>query len=159
MSKHLMGIDPGLVHTGVVMFGFSEADHIVNITFRIFDGWDADQMNELARAFPGTVFVEDYRARSHWKQDAEMNMIVQRFRRDAKVKLTSNAGATKTITPTIMEVLHVDKFPVTNHRDLQAAARIALLGAARDPTWNSLLYTIITDDLDGRPWSFRKEQA
>ena len=56
------------------------------------------------------------------------------------------------MTDDILRVMHCYQFPTTNHRDLQAAARIGIYGALKDTRANSLIYQYMIDALGGNPW-------
>ena len=160
---HVVGIDPGLVHTGVVRLVFYPGVRSFLVEHEAIAGPNV----QAARQWIGEpyllpmaeVFVEGYRPRSAYNTDSRMTDAVQQFRRGITgAKVLDNTGVKKIVTRELLEVLGLWKFTtVTNHQDLRSAARIAVLGMLKDEQHNRLLADVVRDHLDHKPWAVRVE--
>jgi hypothetical protein len=153
---HVVGVDPGLVHTGVVSLLFKPAQRSVLVSDRVVLGPDPDATRDavpLCGVEP-RIFIEGYRPRSHLHTDAEMTKAVLEMKKALPgSKVLLNTGVKKVVKPQLMELLGCWKFgTVTHHQDLRSAARIALLGMAKDEELNKLLALVVSDHLEGRTW-------
>ena len=153
-ATHVVGIDPGLVHTGVVSMQFNRAYKRIDVSHVAIDGPDA----QAAAAWIGNkfahVFIEGYRPRSNFGQDQRMVTAVNEFKRETGGTILQNTGVKKVVRSPLMELLGVWSFStVTHHQDLRAAARIALLGMLKDDHLNKLLTDVVTDHLNGEDWN------
>jgi hypothetical protein len=165
----VVGIDPGLVHTGVVQLLFVPKVRKIKVSTEAVlsppQGSTGATAAELVRAWvlaqadgfatlPRHIYIEGYRPRSAFNSDARMTALVQEIRRLLPSStVLMNTGVKKVVKRPLMEVLGVWKFStVTHHQDLRSAARIALLGMLKQETMNRLLTDIVLDHLDGRPW-------
>jgi len=158
MKHHFIGVDPGLVHTGVVGFVFDEAAHRLRIWNVVVDGIDIPEIRRMTLEVSvpvAHVFIEAYRPRSHFNTDARMVTGVSELAKAVpNSKVINNNGAKQIVKSGIMHTMEVWKFTqATNHQDLRSAARIGLYGALKDKTLNRVIYDYLTDALDGRPWS------
>ena len=146
----IIGIDPGLVHTGVVMIKIDTIKNVHRIEHEIVESDDPrataawvhrQNTNNLAY-----VYIEKYLDRGTvFTTHSRMRAFEQELKRALPAaKLVDNTGAKKIVTRELMELLDVWKFPTTNHQDLQAAARIALFGALKDTGLNRVLYNLTT---------------
>jgi len=150
---HLTGIDPGLVHTGVVKLQLNNLERTINVTSVVVLGPDAAAVKSVVGQAPN-VFVEKYEDRgTSFSTHGEMRA----FERDLtaaipRAQLLSNTGVKKVVTETMLDVI-VGKLPTTNHQDLESAARIALYGGLKIPEINSVLYHLAIDHLAGRSWA------
>jgi hypothetical protein len=163
----ITGIDPGLVHTGVVTLEILTEKHkflvrseAVASTLLTDKSVDVERTALLVAALTNVysthIFIEKYQPRSHFGTDAKMMELVRAIHmkcRDSQV--ISNTGSKQVIKPALLELLHLKKFPATHHQDLQAAARILLYGALKDEELNRVLFTIIHDNVTGNPWEFQ----
>lgn len=150
---HIVGVDPGIVHTGVVRMSFETTDQLIVVTHVALAGCIPVQVANVC--LDATVFVEDYRPRGNvYGTDAKMRDAVARLKQTMpKAKLLDNTGVKKVVTQDLMELLGVWKFSTpTHHQDLRSAARIALYGMLKDNNWNQLLSDIVRAKLDGGPW-------
>lgn len=163
---HVVGIDPGLVHTGVVSLMFVPDQRLVEIDHEVVLGPDATAatmwaMGRRARKVPWyfkppTIFIEGYRPRSNFNTNAEMTKAVQTFRAATKGQVLDNTGVKKVVRRGLLELLGCWKFPTpTNHDDLRSAARIAVLGMLKDEQMNQLLADIVRDHLNGETWTVK----
>jgi hypothetical protein len=162
-SPTVIGVDPGLVHTGIVMLDFNLERPELTVAHRVVDGANAAQsradIEGLTEHKPYAtldIFIEHYVPRSGFSVDERMVQANETFRSTLGGTLLRNTGVKKVITQELMELLHCWKFTTfSNHQDLRSAARIALLGMMRDPALNQVLYTYCTDTTDGRTWNVR----
>jgi len=149
----VVGIDPGLVHTGVVRMSFDRPHKFVNISYEVFNGPDVPAV----KAWVGpadAVFIEGYRARSNFSTDQRMVSAVSEFRKGLGGTVLQNMGVKKVVKSPLMELLGVWKFDlVTHHQDLRSAARIALLGMLKNDHFNKLITDIVADHLAGEAWN------
>lgn len=160
----VIGVDPGVVHTGVVMLDFDLEKRELVVAHRVVDGTDAAATAEAVRDMTGIrgrfvaidIFIEEYRPRSGFGVDQQMMVANAEFRTALQGKLLRNMGVKKVVTRELLEMLNVWSFSTTtHHQDLRSAARIAVLGMLLDPALNNVLYLFITDTLDGRIWNVR----
>ena len=156
MTTRILGIDPGLVHTGVVSIVVDpEIKQFTHVPY-VVAGLAVDEIVDIAAAVtPDKVFIEAYRPRSHFDNDARMGAAVNELRqRIPHARALNNTGVKQVVTQELMQLLHLWKFTHrTNHQDLRSAARIALFGMLKDEELNQLLTTIVIDSLDGNPWN------
>ncbi len=151
------GIDPGLIHTGLVNFVLDSEKKQWRITSHVVLGLNVNECVELCKvlAQDGPVFIEAYRPRSHFQQDENMAVAVRALRqRIPNSKVIQNTGATKVVKQSFMKMLSVWKFSeTTHHQDLRAAARIGLYGALKDAQLNDALASFLSDNLSNQPWA------
>lgn len=147
----IFGIDPGIVHTGVVVLRFNGDEY--SMEDRVFLGKDAatpadwvyDEMDKDAH-----VFIESYRPRGNsFGTDGPMRDLLQEFRKELPgARIIDNTGVKNVITRELMQVFGVWDFQTpTHHQDLRSAARIALYGGVKDDTLNKLLYRYAVNQL------------
>ena len=142
---HVVGIDPGLVHTGMVRIVLDEGLDLSSEQF-VIDGTNTDEARDwvISSTYKGStpsVFIERYRPRSHYGSDERMIKAERDFKAAMPyAQLLSNTGINKVVTQDLLELLDLWKFStVTHHQDLRAAARIAVLGILRNPEMNKRL--------------------
>lgn len=166
---HVVGVDNGLIHNGLVRLIFVPDKREIQVTHTVVDGPDAVSkpktedilhlLNEWVHWVDApwgapVVFVEGYRTRSNFNTDARMMQLVQDTRRTLAAKVLSNTGVKTVVKHDLMELLGVWKFStVTHHQDLRSAARIALLGMLKDAAMNRLLTDIVRAHLNGEDWT------
>lgn len=165
-AMHVVGVDPGLVHTGAVRMGFVPADRTVTISSAAIEGYGKettevaaevkDWVLEDATAVPlpdPSVYIEAYRPRSHFGGDSTMIQLVQDLRRELDAAVLQNTGVKQVVKRPLMELLGIWKFStVTHHQDLRSAGRIGLLGMLKTPHGNEILTEIVRAHLRGEPW-------
>lgn len=153
---HIVGVDPGLVHTGVVRLLFVPSVREVHLEHEAIAGPDAKATADwisTGEFVEPTVFIEGYRPRSHFNSDAQMTAAVQQIRAATGGRVLLNTGVKKVVKQPLMELLGCWKFStVTHHQDLRSAARIALLGMLKQESFNVLLTSVVRDHLAGRTW-------
>ena len=154
------GVDPGLVHTGLVSLVFDPDKRAVHMHHFAILGPDVKavanliqplRVGYLVHSSNMHTFIEDYKPRSHFGTDTKMTKAVHDFRPLGRV--ISNEGSKKIVRRQLMDLLKVWSFPtVTNHQDLRSAARIALLGMLKDDALNELLAQFVKAHLEGDGW-------
>ena len=154
---HVVGIDPGLVHTGVVGLAFNPHTKVLQVKHEAVAGTKtAPILAWLGREMyaPHAIFIEGYRPRSNLNSDQRMVTAVSEIRRATGGEVLLNTGVKKVVPQPLMELLGCWKFStVTHHQDLRSAARIALLGMLRDEHMNKLLADVVRDHLIGQTWT------
>ena len=149
----VFGVDPGLVHTGVVAMTFNDR-MLVSHAHEVVVGCDAKDivlaMTRLAHTVNKSyTFVEDYRPRTNLGTDRRMLQALA----DLKTLLPratylDNMGVKKVVREDLMKALDVWTWGTpTHHQDLRSAARIALLGMMKDDDLNALLYRSVSNQL------------
>lgn len=153
---HVFGIDPGLVHTGVVQLSFYPQRHYLRRAVSVVAGTQVSAVaNWVGPPAPRKhVFIEGYKPRSHYDTDNRMVAAVAAIHKEIKgSKVLLNHGAKKIVRKPLMDLLEVYSFTtVTHHQDLRAAARIALFGMLKDEELNAVLTQVVEDYLAGRRW-------
>lgn len=156
---HVIGIDPGLVHTGCVSLRFDETHRTITVKHCVVRGPDVDSVNDWIKSIeePGPlprVFIEKYQPRTKLNTDERMVKADAAFLHGVKgCVMLRNFGAKQVVKPELMQLLGVWQFGTpTHHQDLRSAARIALLGMMKDPPLNAWLADVVRDTLDGNVW-------
>lgn len=159
MIAHVVGIDPGLVDTGVVRMVFHQAKQVVTVSHFVVDDADAVAVKLWVQGnpyhLPANVFIEKYVPRMKLNSDVRMVQLEQDLKRELKgARLLPNMGVKRVVPQQLMELIGVWKFPTTtHHQDLRSAARIALFGMMKDPELNAVLTAAVRDHLNGRTWA------
>ena len=156
----VIGIDPGLVNTGVVVLRANTRQHHLNVEHFVIDGKvnHAKQVAELLDSLGYStkhVFIEAFRERGNqYAQDKAMRELMADFRSVLpKATVLDNMGVKKIVPTEILGIFGMDNFPTTHHRDLESAARILLYGMLKDDRLNEVVYEIVSDYVHLRPWS------
>lgn len=152
----IAGVDPGLVHTGLVVFEFSEKFRRLDTSFDVITGPDAPatraaltRLVHPSRFGMTEVFIEKYLPRSGFATNERMMEANTTFSSELGGTLLRNMGVKRVVTRDLMQLLGVWSFSTTtHHQDLRSAARIAVLGMMRDHYLNRGLYTYVTHRLD-----------
>lgn len=155
MKFAVTGIDPGVVHTGVVRIEFDPRHKTWEVTSALLNGLDVDGAVVFSQMHPSDrVFIEKYSPRSHYKQDPAMVEATNRMHRmiDNSV-LLDNTGSRQIISDDTMKLVNCWKFtPVSHHQDQRSAARIALYGLVKEADWNTVLFQFVYDQHSGNAW-------
>ena len=158
----LVGIDPGVVHSGVVRFEFQIPQQKLLINFKLFNGLECDEIVRYVKYRPyEKAFIEKYQPRSHFSWDTDMQTaVIELKKRLPHSRVLLNTGVKKVITDALMRTLDVWQFPaVSHHQDLRAAARIGLYGMVKDPEWNQELYRMVEKTLFTQdPWKIERKE-
>ena len=156
----VIGIDPGLVNTGVVVLRANTRQHHLNVEHFVIDGKvnHAAQVAELLDDLGYStkhVFIEGFRERGNqYAQDKAMRELMTNFRSVLpKAVVLDNMGVKKIVPAETLGIFGMDNFPTTHHRDLESAARILLYGMLKDDKLNEVVYSIVSDYVHHRPWS------
>ena len=153
-----MGVDPGLVHTGIVTLQLYSISKIFMVDHRVVNGVDEPALEELA-AFQSTYmpykelcFVEAYRPRSAYDSDARMGKAVNDIAAMG-FKPINNTGVKKVVRVDLMKLLNMWMFSTpTHHQDLRSAAYIMIYGLLKNPRTNKMLADFVSDHIAGRTW-------
>ena len=154
----VIGVDPGLVDTGVVSMLFDETHRTITVRHTVVKGPDVgaahDWIKQVDPEQQAHVFIEKYIPRQRLNTDDRMVKAEQSFALGlANSTLVRNTGSKQTVKPTLMELLGVWRFATsTHHQDLRSAARIALYGMMKVPSLNAWLADIVRDTIEGKPW-------
>ena len=153
MKIEIVGIDPGLVHTGLVHMMLDTEANTLSHTEVLYDGMPEEEIADYVRGLPALahVYMEAYRTRSAWNSDPEMQAGIARIKKTApRVEIVTNMGVKKVVTNELMKLLGVYTFSQkSHHQDLRSAARIGLMGALKVEPFNRALYKIATKKLEG----------
>lgn len=159
MSKvtHVVGVDPGLVHSGCVRLVFSQPDNTMEIQTKVVDGPDAEAITDwtFALGLPRPrVYVERYRPRQALNTDVRMVQAERDIMKAIPSAVTLlNTGVKQVVSEPVLRALKLWTFKdVTHHQDLRSAARIAVLGIMKNDTMNVVLADYIRAHLHGDPW-------
>jgi len=167
----LIGVDPGIVDTGVVWVRLDRKNKIMhaqpkvwrNVTRKVKGGIEVDEqflaeLQWFVEYFgPETrTFIEGYRNRGRNPgQDQKMTMLVQTIHRVLPGSaIVDNTGVKNVVTDATLGLLGLNNWDIaTNHSDLDSAARILLKGAYQDEDLNSIVADVVRDRLEGRSWT------
>lgn len=157
-----IGIDPGIVHTGVVGMHLAPIEHEVYLKERLIMGYNPQEVkhavDDILGGFPkylnSNIFIEKYRPRSHFSYDNEMSTAVSEIHKALPgSKVLANTGIKKVVRPALLHALELDKFKqASHHQDLLSAARIMILGLLKDEEANRQLSEFVIDIINGRDW-------
>lgn len=165
MNVNVAGVDPGLVHTGVVQLQLFPDSHEWTMTHHLVDGIldakgnpqvDCDEVVRWLGLAPAeATFIEAYRPRAHYQNDARMGAAVNELkRRIPRATALDNTGVKKVVKPDLMKLLGVWQFKtISHHQDLRAAARIGIYGLLKNQQWNPVLADLVRAHIDGQPWT------
>lgn len=155
---HVIGVDPGLVDTGVVSLMFDTTGRTLTIEHGKVLGESALEVARWVTAVAGsyqTVFIEKYKPRQNLNADTRMLKLQQELGLVIpRAKFLPNMGIKRTVPKGLMQLLDVWMFSTTtHHQDLRSAARIALLGMLKDDTLNHVLAEMVREHLDFQSWT------
>lgn len=159
----VVGVDPGLVHTGIVVASFHTEQRRITVSYSALAGDVARAHAGLIRhtcftlpvTAPTAVFVEAYRERgTSYGTNVPMRELLAEIRRQMpEATIVDNTGVKKVVKPALLKLLGMLKFgQTTHHQDLEAAARILVFGMLKDPVLNELLADVLLDTINGSPW-------
>lgn len=154
-GTHIIGIDPGIIHTGVVSALFLPQLRGVHVKHSVTPGLDEAEVKRQIKLFhagtPDAIYVEGFRSRSNLGHDKEMHVGVSAIAKATRGRVLDNTGIKKVVKRPVLEALGIWKFSTpTNHDDLRSAARILVLGMLKEH--NELLADVVRDHIDGRSW-------
>jgi len=155
---HVVGLDPGLVHTGCVRMLFDYQRQTIRLYHEVVKGLDIEGVARWVDGTIGTpqphVFIEGYRPRHNLSSDTRMVAAVADMKRALPNSIVlNNTGVIRVVPSALMSMLGVWDWPQsTHHQDLRSAARIALLGMMKNTRLNQVLSATVRDHLAGRTW-------
>ena len=160
----VIGVDPGLVHSGVISIEVDSERRTFTTNQFLVDGVldkgkrmvDVPRISTIVEGINyDAVFIEQYRPRSAFSADGAMLAAETLLRRDLpRAQVLSNSGVATVVTNELLKLLGLWKFNlVSHHQDLRSAARIGILGLLKNDDWNHQLYLLVNDTLQGEPWS------
>ena len=157
-SLQVFGIDPGIVHTGLVELNWDFHNQELRITARSVDGVTEQSVIELRRCIQrrvwrkSNIIVEEYRPKSHFSSDTKMvegQAMLKLHLPSAKI--INNSGVKSIVTKELLQLLDLyDWSTTTHHNDLRSAARIALLAMLRDERANNRLAKFVEAALNNK---------
>lgn len=160
----VVGIDPGIVNTGIVVYFINPHDRCVIIKHTAIEGCKTDDIFsflsmhlDVSDANPWTyVFVEAYRPRSHFDTDARMGAAVNEIKKmGPEIYALDNSGVKNVVSRALLELLHSWSFTTkSNHQDVRSAARIAILGMLKNEHLNRLLADIVVSNNTDRAYTY-----
>jgi hypothetical protein len=158
----IIGIDPGIVHTGVVRVLLDPMKRTVFSEFAVIDGLDAEAVEQWVHRFdvePDLISIEQYRPRQKLAADTRMVQAEKTFREYLpKSRFIPNTGVRRLAPRWALDIFGIGKFPQsTHHDDLGAAARILYLGAIKDGRINPHMTRVVRDFMDGEPWAIDRD--
>ena len=154
MITRIVGVDPGLVHTGLAGLVFDPENKTLETFGYAVNGIDPQK----AKAYVGLfdhAFIEDFRVRGSYATNSDMIAGVRDYAREFKgSKVLDNTGVKKIISEKLLRAMGLHSFKqATNHNDIKSAARIALFGMAKNPELNTVLATFVEDQINSVPWN------
>lgn len=153
---HIAGVDPGLVHTGVVGIEFDSLRRRIYIEHEVVLGCDGQAVAAWLydHHMPkDTVWIEAFRDRGNLNSNSKMHAGVADIRSHTAGKVLDNTGIKTVITNDLLRLLGCWNFSTpTHHQDLRSAARIALLGYVKTDDGNGIVADVVADHLAGRTW-------
>ena len=156
-SLQVFGIDPGIVHTGLVELNWDFHNQELRVNARSVDGITKQSAIELRDLIvrriwrKSNIIVEEYRPRSHFSTDTKMvegQATLKSYLPSAKI--INNSGVKSIVTKELLQLLDLYDWPTTHHNDLRSAARIALLAMLRDERANNRLAKFVEAALDNK---------
>ena len=157
VSLQVFGIDPGIVHTGLVELNWDFHNRKLRVNARSVDGITEQSVIELQKRIEqrrwrkSNIIVEEYRPKSHFSTDTKMvegQAMLKLHLPSAKI--INNSGVKSIITKELLQLLDLYDWPTTHHNDLRSAARIALLAMLRDERANNRLAEFVGAALDNK---------
>lgn len=169
----LIGIDPGIVDTGLVALSLDPASRRLVIDSKVWtdvttkhgqsikvDEKFLQHFSETLDAFHDkpNVFIEGYRSRGkNIVQDRKMTVLVHALQEAAgECKVVDNTGVRKVVKEGLLALMHINRWSATNHADLKSAARIAVKGALEDKDLNVVIADYVRDTLKGDLWTITR---
>lgn len=155
MRIDITGVDPGLVHTGVVGITMATEDRILTVRHKIVLGPNVEEVLKFNYSTSRT-FIEGYRTRGQFNTNNRMIQAVAEMKKGIPNSVVvPNMGIKKVVKPELLRIMNLQKFPTSNHQDLQSAARILVLGMLKDPALNYVLADFVNDHINDRVWKIQ----
>ncbi len=158
-ETRVIGIDPGLVHTGCVELLFQPEHKHLTVRAEPIAGPDTDAVLSFIHAGSGPrahIFIEDYNPRSNFNTDKRMMAAVSEMVKSTGGKRINNTGVKKVVRREVMNLLHLWSFSqVTHHMDLRSAGYILVYGMLKDELLNRVLFDLLVDHINGNTWTVK----
>lgn len=157
VSLQVFGIDPGIVHTGLVELNWDFHNRKLRVNARSVDGITEQSVIELQKRIgqrmwrKSNIIVEEYRPKSHFSTDTKMvegQAMLKLHLPSAKI--INNSGVKSIVTKELLQLLDLYDWPTTHHNDLRSAARIALFAMLRDERANNRLAEFVGAALNNK---------
>jgi len=157
VGLQVFGIDPGIVHTGLVELNWDFHNRKLRVNARSVDGITEQSVIELQKRIEqrmwrkSNIIVEEYRPKSHFSTDTKMvegQAMLKLHLPSAKI--INNSGVKSIVTKELLQLLDLYDWPTTHHNDLRSAARIALLAMLRDERANNRLAEFVGAALNNK---------
>ena len=150
MITTLVGIDPGVIHTGIIVSKINpHVKEVTNSTF-LMEGCPVMDIRDILRNFrPTATFIEGYRPRSNLHHDRQM----QKFVSDLNFHLRNsialdNMDSKNVVKNDLLKLFKLYSFSTrSHHQDLRSAARIMLFGALKQNDTNALIADVVRDTI------------
>lgn len=166
MIHGAVGIDPGLVDTGVVILRMDPDNKRWGVEYEVFKGFvnpsghrevPTDGIIAYVNDYNTNhlpVYIEAYRPRSHFQGDAEIGRAVNALKTIRGASTINNTGMKKVVTRGLLELLNMWRFSTpTHHQDLRSAAQVLLFGMLKSDEGNALLVELVEDHIAGITWA------
>lgn len=164
MQTSIIGIDPGIIHTGCVALQLDDNTRTIDVTYAVINGVNVEAVLHWVEAQPQpySLFIEDYNPSNYAREDKKMSEALGRLKAayppadNPIVRYVDNAGINTLIPVPVQRIFGVAKFPVTtHHNDLVSAGKIALLGMLQDKegTLRNLISNVVLHELKKHPWT------
>lgn len=173
MRLRITGIDPGLVHSGVVTLLVDTELAESHVLYSVVDGSMGKPLYDIALAIGGACMlhtetlqtrkliqrkdghlsvraIEAYRSRAtSYSTDEPMRQLVAETQAQVGGHIVDNTGVKKVVRQPLMRAFGLVGFPTTHHGDLESAARIGMYLALKGESTNEILSVYLKDCLDG----------
>lgn len=141
----LIGIDPGIVHSGVVRIQLNTEQQAVTVQHELIDGPNADAIYEAVQRFSApdaVVTIERYEDRgTAFQTHGPMRKVENDLKRLLpEAQVLTNTGIKGVVTDGLMKLFGVWSFDQkSHHQDLRSAARMALRGGLKHDHINTAM--------------------
>ncbi len=163
MQRTIIGIDPGVIHTGCVALMIDDHTRTIDVHYAVINGTDVNDVGDFVDPHHmAPLFIEDYNPSNYAREDKKMSEALGRLKAtfapmdDPIVRYLDNAGINTLIPVAVQQLFGVHKFPIsTHHNDLNSAGKIALLGMLKDKDagLRDLISLVVVDAIAGVPWA------
>lgn len=150
MITTLVGIDPGVIHTGIIVSKINpHVKDVTNSTF-LMEGCPVKAIRYSLRNFrPTATFIEGYRPRSNLHHDRQMQKFVSELNLHLPNSIAlDNMDSKNVVKNDLLKLFKLYSFSTrSHHQDLRSAARIMLFGALKQNDTNALIADVVRDTI------------
>ena len=150
MITTLVGIDPGVIHTGIIVSKINpHVKEVTNSTF-LMEGCPVMDIRDILRNFRSTAtFIEGYRPRSNLHHDRQMQKFVSDLNFHLRKSIAlDNMDSKNVVKNDLLKLFKLYSFSTrSHHQDLRSAARIMLFGALKQNDTNALIADVVRDTI------------